>query len=215
MNLSTIIDIPIDIKNTVKTLHLSSTLIKNIARTSHILLVIILNTVKTSIRIIIIINIPDQPSGEASNNHIKMIIIITKNNHKYSRSAFWRSTRESLLKNVAKRGISYFLWCRFILVKVKAMMEMFFEFLVCFISWSFFAYPWWCHQKFFSFQERLDDQNLNWGSKNGTWTRWIKCWMTRFKSLWNAYYYKNIDEIYLIGFYLVRIGLDQNYFQWR
>ena len=69
--------------------------------------------------------------------------------------------------------------------------------------------------KVFSFQERLDDQNLNWGSKNGTWTRWIKCWMTRFKSLWNAYYYKNIDEIYLIGFYLVRIGLDQNYFQWR
>ena len=145
-----IIDVPVDIKNTVKTLHLSSTLIKNIARTSHILLVIILNTVKTSIRIIIIINIPDQPSGEASNNHyIKMIIIITKNNHKYSRSAFWRSTRESLLKNVAKRGISYFLWCRFILVKVKAMMEMFFEFLVCFISWSFFAYPWWCHSKFF------------------------------------------------------------------
>ena len=69
--------------------------------------------------------------------------------------------------------------------------------------------------KVFSFQERLDDQNLNWGSKNGTWSRWIKCWMTRFASLWNAYYYKNIDENYLIGFYWVRIGLDQNYCQWR
>ena len=39
--------------------------------------------------------------------------------------------------------------------------------------------------------------------------------MTRFASLWNAYYYRNIDENYLIGFYWVRIGLDQNYCQWR
>ena len=69
--------------------------------------------------------------------------------------------------------------------------------------------------KVFSFQERFDDQNLNWGSKNGTWPRWIECWMTRFRSLWNAYYYKNIDENYLIGFCWVRIELGQNYFQWR